>query len=102
MLVIGYTKAANQFYIDRSASGIINFEAGFGKKHIAPRFITDAPINLELVVDRSSIELFADDGLTVMTDLFFPNEPISSIVIKSNEPIAIGSGQMTKLKTLYK
>lgn len=29
---------------------------------------------MNLYIDVASVELFADDGATVLTDIFFPNE----------------------------
>lgn len=50
-LIVGYDKARNQYYIDRSHSGKIDFEKGFGQKHIAPRFATGNNIPLTLIAD---------------------------------------------------
>ena len=36
-----------------------------------------------------SVELFADDGLTVMTEIFFPNKPYDSISIQSSGFVSI-------------
>lgn len=92
-LVIGYDKAANNYYIDRSRAGKTAFEKGFGKRHTAPRLASDAPISLVLLADVASVELFADNGLTVMTDIFFPDTELTQLVIKSAKGIAL-----TKLK----
>jgi fructan beta-fructosidase len=82
-LVVGYDKGANVFYIDRTKSGKTNFEAGFGKRHTATRLSTDATISFTLLVDVASVELFADSGLTVMTDVFFPEKDMTRLFIKS-------------------
>ncbi|SOD79217.1 glycoside hydrolase family 32 protein [Spirosoma fluviale] len=96
-LVIGYDKAANTYYIDRSRSGKVDFEKGFGKRHTAPRLAVDGKISLNLLVDVASVELFADNGLTVMTDIFFPNTPMNKLSIKSATGISISSLTYTKM-----
>jgi len=88
-LVIGYDKAANQYYIDRSKSGKIDFEKGFGQKHIAPRISTDPKISFLLIADAASVELFADNGLTAVTDIFFPDSKMSKLHIKSASGITL-------------
>lgn len=88
-LVIGYNKADNQYFIDRSKSGIIAFETGFAKRHIAPRVSVSKTINLTLIADVASVELFADDGLTVMTDIFFSKEVYTTLTIYSRNGVAI-------------
>lgn len=90
-LEIGYDKATNTYYIDRSRSGKIDFEKGFGKRHTAPRLSTNAALSLTLLADVASVELFADDGLTVLTDIFFPDKPMSKLSLKSATGISISS-----------
>ncbi|MCF2517085.1 glycoside hydrolase family 32 protein [Dyadobacter sp. CY351] len=97
-LIVGYEKAKNQYYIDRSKSGAIDFEKGFGEKHIAPRFATGSDIPLTLIADVASVELFADNGLTVMTDIFFPETPMSKLSIKSVTGITVDNLKYTVLK----
>ncbi|MBO9592802.1 MAG: glycoside hydrolase family 32 protein [Niabella sp.] len=92
-VTVGFDKTANQFYIDRTRSGATDFEKGFAKRHVAPRLATGNSINLTLAGDAASLELFADNGVTVMTSIFFPSEPLSGITIK-----APGSLQIKKLK----
>ncbi|ADB39193.1 glycoside hydrolase family 32 protein [Spirosoma linguale] len=96
-LVIGYDKAANTYYIDRSRSGKVDFEKGFGKRHTAPRLAVDGKISLSLLIDVASVELFADNGLPVMTDIFFPDKPMSKLSIKSTTGISISSLTYTKM-----
>jgi len=78
-LVIGYDQSANQYYIDRSRAGHVGFHPGFGSRYTAPRVSTVKKINLTVVMDASSAELFADDGLTVMTAVFFADQPLSTV-----------------------
>ncbi|MVM41747.1 glycoside hydrolase family 32 protein [Spirosoma sp. HMF3257] len=96
-VLIGYDKRANQYYIDRSHSGKVDFEKGFGKRHTAPRLSTDKTISLTLMADVASVELFADNGLTIMTDIFFPDKPLNKLFIKSATGITIPKLTYTKL-----
>jgi fructan beta-fructosidase len=98
-LVVGYNKNQNQYYIDRTKSGKLDFHKEFAAKHIAPRISTDMKSNMTLIVDVSSIELFADDGLTVMTSIFFPSTPYSQIFVQSNSGAIINRLAYSKLKS---
>ena len=100
-LVIGYDKANNQYYIDRTQAGKKDFEPGFAKKHTAPRIAVNKAINIKLIADIASVELFADDGLTVMTDIFFPRSTVSKISIRSGG-LTIKNLKYTKLKPALK
>lgn len=88
-LVVGFDKRQNQYFIDRTKSGKIDFHKEFAGKHVAPRFTNNDKMNISLLIDVSSIELFADDGLTVMTEIFFPNKPFTQIHIQSPENVII-------------
>lgn len=87
-MIVGYDKKANQFFADRRRSGQIAFEQGFAKKHTAPR-IAKGTVNLRVVADKASIELFADDGLSVMTEIFFSGQPLNKLQVKSTKEIHI-------------
>ncbi|MDJ1492581.1 glycoside hydrolase family 32 protein [Cytophagaceae bacterium DM2B3-1] len=101
-VIIGYDKASNVYYIDRTHSGQTNFREGFGKRYTAPRLSADQIISLTVIVDVASVELFADNGLTVMTGIFFPEQPMSQLYIKSAKGIFIENLLYTKLKPSVK
>lgn len=84
-LLVGYNHKTKTYYIDRTNSGKSDFEKGFPKKHIAPRIADTKNGKISLILDVASAELFADDGLTVMTDIFFPGSLIDRIKISGNE-----------------
>ncbi|GAB3715572.1 glycoside hydrolase family 32 protein [Spirosoma flavus] len=88
-LVIGYDKQANTYYIDRTKSGKTDFEKGFAKRITAPRLSTDKTLSVTLLVDVASVELFADKGLDVMTSIFFPNQNLNKLFIKSASGIVL-------------
>jgi fructan beta-fructosidase len=75
---IGYDAKTNSFVSDRTKAGKLDFSPKFAnKQHIAPRLKSDKSLKLHLFFDRASCELFADDGLMNMTEIFFPNEDYS-------------------------
>jgi fructan beta-fructosidase len=100
-VVLGYDQSANQYYIDRTESGKVDFEKGFAARHTAPRFSTSPKMNLTLIIDDASVELFADDGLSVMTSIFFPNEPYSNISIQSPDHFKIKKLEYHRMKSIW-
>jgi fructan beta-fructosidase len=100
-LVIGYDKEANNYFIDRTNSGKVDFEKGFAKRHTAPRLSTKENLDLKLVIDNASVELFADNGLSLMTEIFFPNELYTDINIQSPNDYKINSLTFNKLKSIW-
>ncbi|MCK6693188.1 MAG: glycoside hydrolase family 32 protein [Thermoanaerobaculia bacterium] len=75
---VGYNAATGRFYSDRTGAGQHAFSEKFGAAvHTAPRLSTGKTIRFHLCFDVASAELFADEGATVMTDIFFPTETFS-------------------------
>jgi fructan beta-fructosidase len=101
-VIAGYDKAGNHFFIDRTKSGKVAFEKGFAAKHTAPRLSKDENFNLTLILDNASIELFADDGLSVMTEIFFPSPLYSGIEIQSADNFKIQSLKLITMKSIWK
>ncbi|MFT4152716.1 glycoside hydrolase family 32 protein [Parafilimonas sp.] len=86
-IIIGFDKQNNQYFIDRSNSGKTDFQKDFAAKHTAPRFINTDAMNISLIIDESAVELFADDGLSVMTSIFFSSAPYNKAGIQADEMI---------------
>lgn len=99
-LRIGFDQEKNAFFIDRTKAGKSDFDAHFAAIHYAPRISKSKESNLTVILDNSSVELFADGGLTSMTDIFFPDRPLNEwrTETKSNlfNPI-----QIIQLKSIW-
>ena len=100
-VLVGYSKEENAYYIDRTKSGKMDFEKNFSKRFVSHRLSSNKKIDLTLIIDAASVELFADNGLTVMTGIFFPNIPFNKTVIKSNDTFLINKLDYTGLKSIW-
>lgn len=101
-VVIGYDKKDNKYYIDRTKSGKTDFHKDFAAKHTAPRLTNDQSLSMSLIIDASSVELFADNGLTVMTEIFFPDQPYNQVHIQSPDNVMIKKLEYSNLKSIWK
>jgi fructan beta-fructosidase len=70
---IGFHAAAGEVYVDRRTSSVVEFQEGFAGRHAGPLTPVDGRVKLHVFVDRSSVEVFAGDGETTVTDLVFPS-----------------------------
>ncbi|WP_295791685.1 glycoside hydrolase family 32 protein [Mucilaginibacter sp.] len=101
-LIIGYDNTKKQYYIDRAKSGKIDFNAEFAKTAFAPRLTSNtSSSNIELVIDVSSVELFADNGLTAMTSIFFPHKTFTQLQIQNNRGAIIRNLKLLPLKSIW-
>ncbi len=101
-VVIGYQSAAHRYYIDRTHSGKVDFQPDFAARHFAPRLSESANLRLTLFIDVASVELFADDGLTVMTETFFPREPLDKIALRSEARMNFNKVEFRPYKGIWK
>ena len=78
-----YDPSAETFVMDRTESGITDFSVDFPAVTSAPTFSNDGLLHLDIYIDRSSIEVFGNNGKFAMTNLVFPNVPYNTLEIKS-------------------
>ena len=90
-VVVGYDAVRHEVFIDRTRAGKSEFSKKFAMKHVAP-YTASGVLKLHAFVDVTSVEVFVDDGLLAMTDLFFPHEPYQQLTLLS------GGGQVEILK----
>lgn len=77
-----YNVPQKQFVMDRSESGLTDFSKDFPAVTVAPVGDTDI-IRIRLFIDKSSIEVFGEDGKYVMTNRVFPNVPYNRLQFES-------------------
>ncbi len=70
--------------LDRTSAGDHSFHKAFSAVHKAP-ILVDQLHSLNVFVDRSSIEIFVNDGEQVMTDLLFPTKSFSIIEVSGTD-----------------
>ena len=66
--------SAGQITVDRSRSGQVTFHPRFSVRHHAPARFAGDRLSLQLLLDTSSLEIFAQQGETVFTELIFPSD----------------------------
>jgi fructan beta-fructosidase len=101
-LILGYDKASNNYFIDRTNSGKVSFEKGFAGRHTAPRLANKQEMDITILIDNASVELFADKGLSVMTDIVFPNSLYTDIAFQSSDNFQIKSMKYNKMGSIWK
>ena len=100
-VIIGYNKEKNSFFIDRTKSGKVDFEKDFARINFAPRLSNQEEISLIIYLDRSSIEIFADNGLSLLTSVVFPNEDYNKILMFSSKISMINKFTYTPMKPIW-
>jgi fructan beta-fructosidase len=77
------------------------FSADFPSDIKAPYTIKDK-VQLRLVIDQSSVELFMDGGLLEMTNIVYPKEIYNQVTIKSDQEITVINSKVRKLTSIWR
>ena len=101
-LKFGFDPESNRFFIDRSNAGENNFSPNFNAISYAPRISSADKINFTVVIDVASVELFFDNGVNVMTGIFFPKSNLDKVKMYSTAgTISIDSLQAKEIKRIW-
>lgn len=93
-VIMTYDAATRTMAFDRTGAGLSDFSQSFPAVTAAPTRENNGKIELRIFVDRSSIELFGNDGQFVMTNLVFPTSPYLNLSISAPE----GNARLNNLK----
>jgi len=92
--VIGYDADSKKVYVDRSNSGNVGFHPAFASVEEMPvELNSNGEVTLRVYLDRSSVEVFAQNGQRTLTDQVFPNAGADQLGVFAN-------GGTAKLKSL--
>lgn len=91
-LTFGLNNSENYLFVDRSKAGKIDFSEKFASiVHKAKLDKSQKAATFKVVLDKTSIEIFYNNGEKVMTEIFFLNQPFNSISASSNQGIEISN-----------
>ena len=77
---VGYIRSREVLYVDRTHSGLDRFSSDFPARIEAPLQAQGNTLDVQVLVDRSSIEVFAAGGAVASTNLIFP--PVQAFAIE--------------------
>jgi fructan beta-fructosidase len=83
-LRISYQPQSGNLRIDRSAAGTSNFSDKFSPYHEVKVPLVDGKLKLRILLDSSSVEVFAPGNGMVITDLFLPEWADTDASVFSN------------------
>jgi levanase/fructan beta-fructosidase len=97
-LSFGLNNSDHYLFLDRSKAGKNDFSEKFAST------ITKAALDgnqkdgaFKIILDKTSIEIFYNNGEKVMTEIFFTNQPFTSMSVSSNEGIEMSNLVLNQL-----
>ncbi|TXB68840.1 glycoside hydrolase family 32 protein [Phaeodactylibacter luteus] len=98
---IGVAPNEALLFADRSNAGPNGFSEQFARGAKAPLLSAPGEARLRLFYDRASCEAFTTDGLTAMTNLFFPSQPFTSFRILAQGGRVKAEGEFWELSRIW-
>jgi len=100
---IGYDRQFLGVYVDRTKSGDVSFHPAFPGRHNAPARLMDGKVSIRVLVDRSSVELFVNDGEVVISDLIFPTSQKPWLeAFVGDDSAKIENAQLVPINSIWK
>jgi Beta-fructosidases (levanase/invertase) len=81
---VGYDTYNGRLYIDRNHSGKVDFSSAFPGVKTAPLALDHGSVTLRILVDASSVEVYADQGQVTLTDQVFPDASSGGVSFFAN------------------
>lgn len=101
-VVVSYNSAQQSLLIDRTNSGLTEFSEDFQTIQKCP-FKAKSVVEFNIIVDKSSIEVFVDEGKRTMTSLVFPeNEYETFHVFSKNGTVNLNKAVLHPLKSAWR
>jgi fructan beta-fructosidase len=97
-LTFGINNTDHYLFVDRSKSGRIDFSEKFAST------ITKAALEgnqkegvFKIILDKTSMEIFYNNGEKVITEIFFPNQPYTSFSVSSKNGVELNNLEINQL-----
>ena len=102
-LLIQFDKKKGKMFVDRTNAGKDKFSDEFFKNvHSAPIDFNQEKMDVRLIIDAASIEIFINDGALNFTSIFFPSEDFNTIsLLASNGIFSISNGEIYALNGIW-
>ncbi|NHD17711.1 MULTISPECIES: glycoside hydrolase family 32 protein [unclassified Actinopolyspora] len=72
--LIGYDAESRRLFVDRTRSGSAEVAPEFPARHETPLSVDGSRVRLRILLDHCGVEVFAEDGAAVLTELVLPDE----------------------------
>ncbi|KAH6856217.1 glycosyl hydrolase [Chaetomium sp. MPI-CAGE-AT-0009] len=97
--VVKYVQASQQLSVDRNASGNISYDSAAGGVHTATvKPSANGQVQLRVLVDVCSLEVFGGQGEAVISNLIFPDVSADGVSLEvSGGSVALGSVEVWEI-----
>lgn len=85
-LSFGIDNIEKHYFVNRQKSGKVSFSDKFANTISRVGFSNPSNfLKMQVILDKTSIEVFYNDGETAMSEIFFPNQPFETLSIMTSD-----------------
>ena len=102
-VLLGVTSQPLEVFVDRRKSRRRSFHKDYPGRNAGPVRWRDDKIVLRVFFDRSVVEMFANDGETVITERVYPTQPLDRLELlpAKNEGRTPTSARLWNLRSVW-
>ena len=101
-VTLGIEATPLEVFVDRRRSRATPFHKDYSGRHAGPVGWRDGRITLRVLFDRSVIEVFANDGETVVTERVYPTQPLDRLELLPGAATSIRSARLWPLRSVWR
>ncbi len=102
-VALKWDPSEKQMTFDRRKSGLVDFKDNFAaplqKQNYEPE---ERDVEVRIIIDQSSVEIFIDEGRYVFTNQIFPTQPYTFMDIETDPNVTIKRFKHHKLTSIWK
>ena len=100
-VVIGVSAARPEVFVDRRRSRATPFHAEYPQRQAGPVRWHDDAVRLRVLFDRTTIEVFANEGETVLSERVYPTRPLDRIALVGGEGGLVTPVRLWELRPVW-
>jgi sucrose-6-phosphate hydrolase SacC (GH32 family) len=101
VVTIGVAGDPPEVFVDRRRSRATPFHEAYPGRHAGPVRWRDGQVTLRVLFDRTTLEVFANDGETVISERVYPTSPFERIEVLAGAGGIVGGIGVWELRSVW-
>jgi fructan beta-fructosidase len=101
-VVVGVTRDPLEVFVDRRRSRRTSFHEAYPGRQAGPVRWRDDRATLRILFDRSTLEVFANDGETVVSERVYPTQPFTRLAVLGAGSAIPGPVRLHELRSVWR
>jgi len=101
-VVVGVARDPLEVFVDRRRSRRASFHEAYSGRHAGPVRWRDDRVRLRVLFDRTTLEVFANDGETVVSERVYPTQPLARLEVLGAGSAIPGPVRLHELRSVWR